>query len=302
MPLLVLGDFNGHVGFIGEQACNRKGEMMLEFSDRWGLTILNADDRCNGKYTRVQGAEKSVIDFFLVNEGMYKLFENMKVDEDKEEFDLSDHCCIKADFVMKGREIGTRGERVGEIEFYAVKEESRMMKFVQKVEEQLNGIEGLDIQKMEEVMKKQADAHIKKKKRIKLNRKTGKPEPSWMSEKIRGEIKLRRNFNKKHRSVEGEEKDRWWRMYLDQKKKVQREVWEAKSKYEERISQEIKEDKGSKRMWQMIRKLRDDKNGEEKRINLYRDGQVVDEEQEGEYMMNYWKGIYQKRENVMRVF
>ena len=97
MPVAVIGDFNCHVGFLGEQSKNRKGEMMLEFMERWNMVILNMDDRCEGVYTRIQGREKSVIDYYLVNEEMFSLFKKMEIDEEKGIFDLSDHCYFKVD-------------------------------------------------------------------------------------------------------------------------------------------------------------------------------------------------------------
>ena len=299
MPVLVLGDFNGHIGFIGEQMCNRKGEMMLEFSDRWGLTILNADDKCNGKYTRVQGEEKSVIDFYLANECMYKKFVRMKVDEDKEEFDLSDHCYIRADFKIEGRKKREKKEVIKEIEFYAVKEKPRMNKFIKGMEDKFRDAEGMDIQGLEGIIRQQADIHIKKKRKVNLNKETGKWDPKWMNEKIKNGIKLRRNYNKKHRNAQGDERNRYWVLYLEQKRKVQKEVWEAKSRYEKRISQEIKQEKGRKKMWQLIRKLRDDKYGEDSKVDLYEEGEVVDVDRECDCMINYWRGIYQKKENIM---
>ena len=92
---IVLGDFNGHVGFIGEHDLNRNGQMMLDFMERWNLVMLNADSRCEGKYTRVQGNERSIIDYALVDENIYTRFESMKVDEEKNNYDLSDHCYIE---------------------------------------------------------------------------------------------------------------------------------------------------------------------------------------------------------------
>ena len=50
--VIVMGDFNLHVGFLGEQTKNYGGEMLLEFAERWGLAILNCDSRCKGVYTR----------------------------------------------------------------------------------------------------------------------------------------------------------------------------------------------------------------------------------------------------------
>ena len=69
--LLVMGDFNGHLGIIGKQRLDRNGKYVLELMEKWNLTLLNADDRCEGEITREQRGEKSAIDFVLVNERLY---------------------------------------------------------------------------------------------------------------------------------------------------------------------------------------------------------------------------------------
>lgn len=44
--------------------------------------------------TRVQGDNKSVIDYVLVNQRMYGQILNIEIDENKETFDLLDHCIV----------------------------------------------------------------------------------------------------------------------------------------------------------------------------------------------------------------
>ena len=39
--VVVMGDFNGRVGFLGEQRRNYNGELLLEFMERWSLVMLN---------------------------------------------------------------------------------------------------------------------------------------------------------------------------------------------------------------------------------------------------------------------
>lgn len=52
--LLVMEDFNDHLGIIGKQRVDRNGKYVLELMRRWNLTLLNADDRCDGEITRDQ--------------------------------------------------------------------------------------------------------------------------------------------------------------------------------------------------------------------------------------------------------
>ena len=65
--LMVLGDMNAHVGFLGEQVLNRNGEKLLNLMDECGLVMLNLDEECRGDITREENGHKSVIDFVLVN-------------------------------------------------------------------------------------------------------------------------------------------------------------------------------------------------------------------------------------------
>ena len=81
LDCLTMGDFNGHVGFLGDYETNVNGVRLLNFGEKRGLVILNADDKCEGVYTRVQGETRSVLNYYLVNEGMYRRFERLQIDE-----------------------------------------------------------------------------------------------------------------------------------------------------------------------------------------------------------------------------
>ena len=132
--LMVLGDMNAHLGFLGQQELNRNGVKLLNLMEECGLVLLNLDEACRGEITREEGGHKSVIDFVLVNVLLYDDFLKMDIDERKELFDLSDHCMIRVDF-----RIGVKGsdERVQKrIEYYRVKDDMKEM-FLQKIEEKL---------------------------------------------------------------------------------------------------------------------------------------------------------------------
>ena len=81
---MVLGDFNGHIGFIGPQNLNYNGNNVLNLIEKWNLILLNGDEKCEGVITRRQRIIGSAIDFILVNQEMYNFFESMNIDEDKE--------------------------------------------------------------------------------------------------------------------------------------------------------------------------------------------------------------------------
>ena len=90
-PVILLGDFNGHVGFLGPQEVNMNGEKVLHWITDKNLILLNGDPRCSGEITWENRGFKSSIDFILVNQTMYSKFNHMKIDEEKSQFDLSDH-------------------------------------------------------------------------------------------------------------------------------------------------------------------------------------------------------------------
>ena len=52
----------------------------------------------HGENTREQGEVFSAIDFILTNQSMFRTFEKMHIDEQRREFDLSDHFLIKTTF------------------------------------------------------------------------------------------------------------------------------------------------------------------------------------------------------------
>ena len=49
--LMIIGDFNGHVGFLGEQKLDEGGKMIVEWMEEQGLILLNKDTQCTGLYT-----------------------------------------------------------------------------------------------------------------------------------------------------------------------------------------------------------------------------------------------------------
>ena len=122
--ILMLGDFNGHLVFIGEQNIDKNGRYVLEIMENFNMCLLNGDDRCEGVTTREKNGIKSVIDFALANGKMYSNFIKMNIDENKNIFDLSDHCLIKLEF-KTNKEKQKLNKTYDKIEFYSVKEERK---------------------------------------------------------------------------------------------------------------------------------------------------------------------------------
>ena len=73
--LVLLGDFNVHVGIVGPQELNRNGCLLLDLMETYNLILLNNDEKCVGEITRSCRGERSTIDFVLVNRRAYNKFE-----------------------------------------------------------------------------------------------------------------------------------------------------------------------------------------------------------------------------------
>ena len=96
--LIILGDFNGHTGFLGHQKLDNNGQFIIELMDNHSLILLNNDTNCKGLYTWSRKDQKSIIDYILVNKTMYDRFLDMNIDENKEILDISDHHLMTAKF------------------------------------------------------------------------------------------------------------------------------------------------------------------------------------------------------------
>ena len=93
--MLIIGDFNGHIGLLGKQKIDKNGRRVLDLADRFNLSILNLDDKCVGDITWSQRGMESVIDFALINQTLYKEFVSMFIDEQGEILNISDHNMIQ---------------------------------------------------------------------------------------------------------------------------------------------------------------------------------------------------------------
>ena len=63
--VLIMGDFNGHTGVLGERV-NKNGEMLMNFAEGAHMEVLNHTIAV-GKITWQNRLFESAIDYFLVN-------------------------------------------------------------------------------------------------------------------------------------------------------------------------------------------------------------------------------------------
>ena len=164
--IIILGDFNSHVGFLGPQKLEEKGRLLLNLIEKWNLIMLNGDQRCLGEITRVQGRQRSAIDYILVNQNLYNKFVDMEIDEDKRKYDLSDHCLLEARFSeTEIRNQGNAGQLVTN-EYYKINSEELKKLFLQEIEKQVleeSEIGEISQERFEEILKRKCEEVLKKK-------------------------------------------------------------------------------------------------------------------------------------------
>ena len=304
--IIILGDFNGHVGFLGPQRLDEKGHSLLNLVEKWNLVMLNGDQRCLGEITRVQGKQRSTIDV-LVNQCAYNIFTKMEVDEDKKKFDLSDHCLIEV--LFHGKENSSQTSRGGVVtnNYYRTNNLDLKKLFLQKmemniIEEERKGrVIGQDA--FETILKDKCEEVLKKKiTRREYNNRNGqkKVEPVWMNEEIRKGIKIRKQYNRDKRYAEGERKEIIENKYKEQKNKVQMMIKKEKSEHKKKITNEIKQEKDNgKKMFELIKKLRGNEykeNYQEKNI-VFEKGIELSGDKMITKMYEYWSTIYRKQRN-----
>ena len=94
-PMLIVGDFNAHLGVIIPDTLNENGRTLLKWLEQYNLILLNNDPKCQGTYTWSSRGQKSIIDYAIINQKMYQNFKHMNIDEENEIFDISDHNLIE---------------------------------------------------------------------------------------------------------------------------------------------------------------------------------------------------------------
>ena len=79
--LILLGDFNGHIGIIGEQPQKFNRKIVLDLMSECRLVLVNATEKCNtcNTYTWSRGEQRSAINFILMNDKGYQKSDIMNI-------------------------------------------------------------------------------------------------------------------------------------------------------------------------------------------------------------------------------
>ena len=201
--LMILGDFNGHVGFKGKQAVNINGNMILDWLEIYNLVMLNDDFRCKGEITWKRNEHESVIDFVLVTQKLYKEYKEMEIDEEKQYFDLSDHNLIEVTLERKDKITKTAEKERWETHEYYKTDKDSLEKYRKEVEKNLKYKQDISIEGLNAVLRDTANKILKRKykKKIKGEGEDRREEQPWITEDIRQSIKLRKEYNRAKRNA-----------------------------------------------------------------------------------------------------
>lgn len=300
--IIILGDFNGHLGFIGSQKLDTNGKMILELMETYKLILLNDVPECKGAVTWQQGEKKSTIDFILTSEKLFTNFENMIIDENWEETCMSDHNLIKATF-WTSKTQRRKYNKEKEIQIFKINN-SRKEKFLKEVKEEIQDKDEINLHDFNNVIKNKATKCMKV--TIKIDSERNKlSEPIWMNKKIKAEISKRREINKeKRKTTSAQQKNMLSVAYEKQKTKVHLMVRDAMEEHERNMTKAIMEDRNrGKRTWEHINTLKNLNKHKKKETEIYSEnGNKIPEEEIQQQILDKWTPIYQANNNDISTY
>ena len=131
-------------------------------------------------------------------------------------------------------------------------------RYITELEELLKATDNISIDTFNYMIDEAATRTLKRSyKRRVTNGIEKKEEPPWITKEIRVTIKKRKQLNQNKRNCPDELKEMAIKQYAEQKRVVQTLVYEAIQKHEDKITKDIKTDKGSrKKLWDNIDRLR----------------------------------------------
>ena len=268
---LVLGDFNGHIAGLGYQRQNENGNIAVDLTNNFGLTLLNLDEACKGIYTWTRQEQKSAIDFVMANKSCYELFQRLVIDEEREILDISDHNVLTTVLKVRSSNVDfKKGDKMITKTYFKTDEKSLEI-FAVVMQEKLSMKEVKSFEELNELMKEVADTTLKAIYQRRESKKHQVTEQPWITDQIRREIKKRRELNRRRRNTQSETETQNLRQeYLKQKHKVQGLIKEAITVSEKKLTNEIRASKNrSRAIWENINKLRRERTQEAGRRSSY---------------------------------
>ena len=291
--VMIMGDFNGHLGITGDQKIDENGKVVKELANEYNLMIANLDDKCTGEVTWERGEQRSAIDYILLNRKMFSKMEKMYIDEKQKKFDLSDHNLLEISFKLKSlKRWNSNSSR--NTKYYWKLNDTTLREFTQHMESEMQQQEAITMEEFNQAMQHAAENTLKRKYTRRVN-KQGEEEPPWINREIKEGIKERRRINRERRNETDERKRQYlWVKYKEKKKEVQILIKSRIYEYERQLTNEIKKD--NNKMWQNIKKLKNERRNNELKLHN-EDGIEMKESDKAKVIVEYWSTIYKMHNN-----
>ena len=84
---MILGDLNCKVGNTIEgnkDEITKGGKLLLKLMKKYKMKMINAEECCEGLWTRIEGDQKSILDYVLVFEEDVRLVRKMEIDDSRD--------------------------------------------------------------------------------------------------------------------------------------------------------------------------------------------------------------------------
>ena len=168
--VFIMGDFNAHVGIIGEQELNYNGKIVLDIMTENNMIMLNDTDKCKGTYTWSRGHSNSVIDIVLVNSLGFGICDQLDIDEQQEQFNLTDHNLIEIS--LKLNYMHPNYDRRGrwEEKIYYKLDEKLLEKYITQMEKDFNTHNNIPIEEFNKIVERAAEKTLMSKYKRRLLR------------------------------------------------------------------------------------------------------------------------------------
>ena len=293
--IIILGDFNGHTGILGPQKVNTKGKDFLKFSDENNLNILNLDPECTGEITRYQHPNKSVIDFALCNNNIYRSFSKMIIDEDKDEISFSDHNLITT--IFNYTNMHNSNNNIQEVTILQTSEVA-INNYTEEVHDSIRQLDfPPDIQTFNSILINAQNNQLKKV--VKINPVNRPSKTPWVTPQITHEIAKLRQLRKQLRHYNDPEEYNSLKVQsIKQKEIVTNLTNKAVEKHEINITNKIMKDRNrNRKIYQHIKALKERHFNPIKTFNIYDDnGNIITNNLPNE-IDKFWTPIYQQHIN-----
>ena len=158
--VLIVGDFNGHIGYLGEQNLDANGKMILDWLEKYKVTLLN-DVKCSGLYTWSRDEQKSVIDFAIGTNKFYEKYNKMEIDEKQYKFDLTDHNLMEIHLNI-GNEKRKFNRKTWITREYYKTDKKSLEKYSMKLKDSITAQKVNNMKDLESRIIKTANVHLKK--------------------------------------------------------------------------------------------------------------------------------------------